>query len=160
MTKLDGNERWKSKMLLTEHQEQYERRRAPKHAGRATAEEIHMIRDAIMLPHMLTISQRAHDDVMRSGNPFKHHYAAMTQIVMDLIAKELYRIKRELRDRKIKIEADEAQDGIIYHRYWCRGYEDRFGIVRETLASEIRKRLGKYGKEMIDRLKEEGRAGP
>lgn len=38
MSKLDGNERWKSKMLLTEHQEQYESRNDPKKTSRPTTE--------------------------------------------------------------------------------------------------------------------------
>ena len=33
MSKLDGNERWKSKMLLTEHQEEYESRNDPKNVS-------------------------------------------------------------------------------------------------------------------------------
>lgn len=153
MSKLDGNERWGTKMMLTEHKEQYDRRHEPKYVGRATAEELVWIRDAIMYPHMLTIAERAHQDALRSNNPFRQHFAALTQIIMDRITRELNLVRRQLRERKIRIDKDEMQDGVIFHRYWCRGYEDRFGIVRETLASEIRIRLGKYGEEIVKQLR-------
>ncbi|UUZ95806.1 hypothetical protein LJK87_16195 [Paenibacillus sp. P25] len=58
MSKLDGNERWKSKMVLTEHVEGYERRNEPKNQGRPTGEELTMVRDYVLLPLLLTMVQK------------------------------------------------------------------------------------------------------
>jgi hypothetical protein len=49
-----------------------------------------------------------------------------------------------MKKRNIKVFDEETNDGIIYHKYSCRGYEDRFGIVRETLRTEISFRLANY----------------
>jgi len=144
MSKLDGNIRWKSKMLLTEHQEQYQNRDSTRPAGRVTMEELEKIRDAIMLPHMLTISDRSLEDVRRSHNPYKKFFEQFIWLLMNNISTDLKQLKRELSRNNIKVYDDETADGIIYYRYVCRGYEDKFGIARETLRSEILSRLGYY----------------
>lgn len=144
MTKLDGNERWKGKMLLTEHQEQYENRQNKSLAGRATSEELTMIRDIVMFPHMLTMCDKSLQEVKRSPNLFKRYFEQFLQLLMNKISKDLFSLRRELKLRNIKVFDDETNDGIIYHRYVCRGYEDKFGIVRETLRTEISFRLARY----------------
>jgi len=149
MTKLDGNERWKGKMLLTEHQEQYQNRHDKAQTGRATTEELTMIRDLIMYPHMLTMCDRSLQEVKRSPNLFKRFFERFIQLLMERISKELFSLRKELKNRNIKVFDDETVDGIIYHRYACRGYEDKFGIVRETLRSEISVRLTRYSSDIF-----------
>lgn len=155
MSKLDGNERWKSKMLLTEHQEQYEGRKDPKKTSHPTSEEFSMIRDYILLPHMLTMVQKSIDDIERSPNLLKQLYLAIGQVVMNKISKDMYDIRRELSKRNIKIISDEHEDLIVYHRFLCRGYEDRFGMTRDVIRSEISVQLKKYIKEIIGRVANE-----
>lgn len=137
MSKLDGNVIWGSKMLLTEHQEQYDNRNKTPQINRITTDELIMIRDAIMYPYMLTICDRNLQDLRNSTHLFKLLFEGVLQIIINYITKDLSKVKRELRQRNIKIYSDEIYDGVIYHRYICRGYEDRFGIVREVLRSEI-----------------------
>ena len=85
MSKLEGNIRWQSKMLLTEHQEQYESRNHPKPAGQATPEELAMIRDCVLLPHLLTILQNSLEEVRHSSNVLKKVFAAITQLLMNRV---------------------------------------------------------------------------
>lgn len=153
MSKLDGNERWKSKMLLTEHQEQYENRNKNLQTGRITTEELTMIRDAIMFPYMLTMCSKSLQDLQSSTHLFKQLFEQIIQVTMNYITKDLSKVNQELRQRNIKIFSDEAYDGIIYHRYVCRGYEDQFGIVREVLRSEISIRFTKYASRILLQLK-------
>ncbi|GIO38737.1 hypothetical protein J41TS12_35980 [Paenibacillus antibioticophila] len=155
MSKLDGNERWKSKMLLTEHQEQYENRSKHPQTGRVTTEELTMIRDAIMFPYMLTMCEKSLQDLRISAHLFKQIHEQFIQIMMKDISRDLSKTNRELRQRNIKIFSDETHDGIIYHRYICRGYEDRFGIVREVLRSEISVRFTKYSMRILSQLNRE-----
>ena len=143
-------------MILTEHQEQYDRKHE-RSAGRPTTEELVMIRDSIMLPHMLTMSDKALQDVKRSTNLFRRYFERMLQMLMDRISKELFTLRREMKARNIKVFDDETHDGIIYHRYVCRGYEDQFGIVRETLRSEISFRLARYAEEVLRGRESAGR---
>jgi hypothetical protein len=153
MSKLDGNERWKSKMLLTEHQEQYENRRDIKNSrNRPTADEFKMIRDYILLPYMLSMVQKNIEDTGNQSNLLKQLYVTADQAVMKQISADMYSVRRELSKRNIKITNDEQADMVIYHRFICRGYEDRFGMVRDVMRSEISIRLSKYFKEFIGRM--------
>lgn len=161
MSKLDGNERWVSKMLLTEHHEQYEAERAvsprmddvPKAARHPTPEELIMIRDVILLPHMLTMTQRSIDDSKLSGNFMSQLHILATQAIMDMISKDLYALRRELSQRRIRLLNDEQVDLVLYHKYICRGYEERFGIVREVMRAEISVKFGGYISKIKSLLK-------
>nr|WP_255570120.1 hypothetical protein [Cohnella sp. CFH 77786] len=141
-------------MLLTEHQEQYESRHDAKPAGKATPEELRMIRDYVLLPHLLTILQKSLEEVQHSPNVLKKVFAALTQLLMNRVTKDMYNVKRELRRRNIKILNDEQADLVVYHRYVCRGYEERFGMVREVMRSEINERVIHYINEMYALLKD------
>ncbi|MBD2845983.1 hypothetical protein IDH44_12330 [Paenibacillus sp. IB182496] len=157
MTKLDGNVRWQSKMLLTEHQEQYESRHDSKAAGRATPEELTMIRDHVLLPHLLTILQSSMNKLEHAPNVLNKLFAAMGRQLMNRVSKDMYALRRELRRRNIKILNDEQADLVVYYRYVCRGYEDRFGIVREVMRAEISLRLTRYVRELTELTKEYGK---
>jgi hypothetical protein len=109
-----------------------------------------MIRDLIMFPHMLTMSDKSLQEVRRFPNLYKRYFEQFVQIMMDRITKEMFALRRELKARNIKVFDDETADGIIYHRYVCRGYEDKFGIVREALRSEISVRLAKYASAIFN----------
>jgi hypothetical protein len=154
MSKLDGNERWKSKMLLTEHVEQYEQRHNSNEGKIITAEERTMIRDYILLPHMEKMVQKSIVDVEYSTNILKRLYLIAGQKILDQIVKDLYRLRRELKKRNIKILTEEQLDLVVYHRYYCRGYEERFGMTRDVMRSEISLQLTKYTSGLAMFLKE------
>jgi hypothetical protein len=99
---------------------------------------------------MLTMSDKSLQEIKRSPNLYKRFFEQFIQLLMDRISKELFSLRRELKNRNIKVFDDETVDGIIYHRYVCRGYENRFGIVRETLRSEISNRLAKFASEIFN----------
>ncbi|WP_246042102.1 hypothetical protein [Cohnella pontilimi] len=144
-------------MLLTEHQEQYESRNNRKPEGQATPEELTMIRDYVLLPHLLTILQNCLEEVQNSSNVLKRVFAAFTQLLMNRVTKDMYSVKRELSRRNIKILNDEQAELVVYHRFVCRGYEDRFGMVREVMRSELSVRLTKYTNEITALLKDYGK---
>ncbi|WP_449603085.1 hypothetical protein [Paenibacillus sp. Marseille-Q9583] len=55
MTKLGGNERSKTKMIMTEHVEQYEEQQRENPDEIITTEERTMVRDLILLPYIDTM---------------------------------------------------------------------------------------------------------
>lgn len=160
MSKLDGNERWKTKMLLTEHQEHYENRDDDrKKSSGPSSEELTLIRDYVLLPHMLTMVQKSIDDINSSTNLLKKAYSALAQEVMARISQDLYGIRREFKRRNIKILNDEQVDTVLYYHFVCRGYQDRFGMVREVMRAEISVRLTKYLKGIMDEIKASAKSG-
>jgi hypothetical protein len=141
-------------MALTEHVEQYEKRNEPKNQGRPTSEELTMVRDYVLLPLLLTMVQKAADDVKNSTSILRRHFLLSTQILMDRITKDIYALRKELSKRNIKVINDEQVDLVIYYKILCRGYEERFGMVRDVVRSEISVRLTKYLDDMANSLKQ------
>ncbi|WP_219836788.1 hypothetical protein [Paenibacillus sp. R14(2021)] len=167
MSRLDGNERWKSKMLLTEHAEQYDQQHAggggqdaaaakapvPKQRNIITMEERTMLRDYILLPHMEKMVEKSIADVEHTTNILKRGYLMAGQKILDRIVQDLYGLRRELKRRNIRILSEEQSDLVVYHRYYCRGYEDRFGMTRDVMRSEISVQLARYTSELAVLLK-------
>ncbi|WP_435925055.1 hypothetical protein [Paenibacillus sp. DYY-L-2] len=158
MSKLDGNERWKSKMLLTEHAEQYEEQHQGSERKIITSEERGMLRDYILLPHMEKMVERNISEVEHSNNLLRRSYLMAGKYILNQIIKDSYNLRRELKRRNIKILGEEQSDLVIYYRYYCRGYEERFGMTRDVMRSEISLRLTRYTSELGALLKENVKA--
>lgn len=159
MSKLDGNERWKSKLLLTEHAEQYEQQHDAPRSNLITSAERSMLRDYILLPHIEKMIQKSLSEVENSGNLLKRSYIMAGQYVMDKVIQDQHRLRRELKQRNIKILNEEQSELIVYYRYYCRGYEERLGMTRDVMRSEISLQLTRYIAELGSLLKERVR-GP
>jgi len=157
MSKLDGNERWNSKMLLTEHQEQYEHRNEHRKSGLPETEELEMLRDYILLPHLLTMLERSRADIERSANLLKPAYLAAADALLDRATQEMRQLRRELAQRRIKITGEEYDGEMVYYySYVCRGYTDQFGIVREVMRSQLSVKLGQYIGDLAKAIREAG----
>lgn len=159
MSKLDGNGRWGTKMLLTEHQEQYQNRDNKISKG-VTTDEIKLIREYVLLPHTLTMLQKSLDDLKRSRIMLHQIMEQFIIKVMDEVSGELYRVRRELKQHDIKVLSDESHDDIVYTRYICRGYENRFGMTREIMRSEIGVHLSQAYKAIITPLHNKNVSSP
>lgn len=154
MSKLDGNERWQSKMLLTEHAEQYEQQHETPRSSIITSEERTMLRDYILLPHIEKMVQKSLSEVEYSVNILKRSYLMAGQYIMEKVIQDQHRLRRELKQRNIKILNEEQSELVVYYRYYCRGYEERFGMTRDVMRSEISLRLTRYIAELGTLLKE------
>ena len=114
-----------------------------------TTEELRMIRDSVLLPMLLTIVDRNAREVEDSGYAIRRVYVAASQVLMNRIHIDLARARKELRQRQIKVFEDEQIDGVLYYRFICRGYEDRFGLMRDLARREISQRIGRYVREIF-----------
>jgi len=156
MSKLEGNGRWESKMLLTEHQEQYDHRRE-RYANQPSEEELRMVQDYLILPHMLTMVENSMDEIKHANGFMNRLFLAVAYKLHNMIEQDRRRLKRELDGRSIRVAADEQVDLVIYHRIHCRGYEDKFGMVREVMRSRIRVKMTAYMREIEQTLKHAAR---
>lgn len=112
--------------------------------GKITIEELTLIRDYVLLPHMEQMVQRSIDDVEHSTNILKSLYSMAGRYVLNSITSDMRKLRAELKQRSIKILNEEHSDFIVYYHYYCRGYQDRFGMTRDVMRSEISTRLGAY----------------
>lgn len=145
--KLTGNGRWEaSRMMLPEHREALIERRKPqagtKKAEVPTREELEMIRDSVLLPIILTIIEKNGQEIALSASSLRKLYLAVTQVLMHRIHADLAKVNRELRERKIKVFKDDREDSDLHFRYICRGYEDKFVMMRDVARAAISKKIG------------------
>ena len=108
-----------------------------------TKEELEMIRDSIILPFMLDMIENERNKLERDTQPLRGLFLAANEKLMNTIHSELVRVKKELRERKIKVVEDGRELGELRYRYWCRGYEDTFMMVKYVVKSELSVRFGK-----------------
>ncbi|MEK5238024.1 hypothetical protein NST99_20230 [Paenibacillus sp. FSL L8-0470] len=156
MSKLDGNERWKTKMLLTDHVDQYDQRDKDQGAGSKmlTNDEREMIRDLILLPHIDTMVGKSLKEIEHSGNVLKRAYQMAGQAIQRRIMQDTYGLQKELKQRNVRFIADEQDEFISYYKIFCRGYQERFGLTRDVMRTEISLRLTKYTAELGESLKD------
>lgn len=158
MTKLDGNERWKSKMLLTQHADQYEQQGEKVENGGSrqmlSMEERTMVRDLILLPHIDSMVSKSIEDIEHSGNILSRAYLMTGRYIQRRIMQDTYRLQKELRQRNIKVLPDEQEDFLIYHKILFRGYQERFGMTRDVMRTEISLRLTNYTAELGTAMKD------
>jgi hypothetical protein len=122
-------------------------------AALPTKEELELIRDYVLLPYMLTMVEKNEKELQFTTYLLQKYYIAVTRILMDRIHKELTRVNRELREKKIKVFQDEREDMDLHYRYICRGYEDKFAIMREVARAAITVKIGEHIKSIVSEIK-------
>ncbi|MDR0271156.1 hypothetical protein [Paenibacillus sp.] len=145
--KLEGNGRWESsRMLLPEHRKQHNERQTP-HLNKAnfpTTEELEKIRQYVLLPIMITIVENNRKTIEMSQYPLKKLYVTASEVLMNHIHADLVSIQKTLRERNIKVFEEEKVDSALHYRYVCRGYEDKFAMMRDLVRAEISIGMSKY----------------
>ncbi|GGF63895.1 hypothetical protein GCM10010912_06220 [Paenibacillus albidus] len=154
MSKLNGNERWKTKMLMTEHVEQYEQKQDDEVRKMITVDERTMVRDLILLPYIDTMVSKSLKEIEHSGNILKRAYLMAGQAIQRRIMQDTYQLQKELKQRNIRVLADEQEEFLVYYKIFCRGYQERFGLTRDVMRTEISLRLTKYTADLGAVLKD------
>lgn len=114
--------------------------------NRASIEELQLIRESTMIPMLIDIAVKNRDEIAVTEYTFTPLYVAACDRVLYLLHERMREVKQQLREGKIKVWQGEQTEFILYTNYACRGYEDRFGITREHLKTELRVMLTEYMK--------------
>lgn len=125
------------------------------HAGNMiTIDERTMVRDFILLPYIDTMVSNSLSEIEYSSNILKRAYLMAGQAIQRRIMQDTYLLRKELRQRNIKVLEDGQEELIVYHKIFCRGYQERFGMMRDVMRTEISLRLTKYTSELGELLKD------
>jgi hypothetical protein len=154
--KLEGNGRWESsRMMLPEHREQYLERIKPVKASGSVIvplrEEIELIRDYVLLPMVLSIVEKNRKDIELSFYSMKQLYVEASHVLMRHIHNDLNSVHKTLREKNIRVFLEECDNehGMLHYKFICRGYEDRFSMIREVARADISTRISKYIKRIF-----------
>lgn len=113
------------------------------------SEEATLVRDKAILGNLKVIVERNLKGISASTYLFKKLFVAVTQLILNRINNDIRLVHVEMSKRRIKIVGEEQVDNILYYRFTVKGQEERIGITRELLRSEISFRLGMYVKFAI-----------
>lgn len=156
--KLEGNGLWESsRMMLPEHRAALNQRRAEPVLTKPelpTQDEFRMIRESVILPMMLSIVERNYKKLETTDLSLRKLYITATQVLMDRIHADLSKVKKELRERKIRVHEEEMIDSTARYKVFCRGYEDSFTIMRDLVKAEIGVQLSNYISSVFHRTGE------
>lgn len=118
--------------------------------------ELIMVRDLILLPYIDTIVTKSMKEIEISGNVLSRAYLKTGRYIQKRIIQDVYDLRSELKKRNIRVVEDMQDDFITYNIIYFRGYQERFGLTRDVMRTEISLRLTKYITEFGDLLKNEG----
>lgn len=147
---------WETKLMSPELMAGWSSRSDEALTGRPTTAELIMIRGYTLYPHLVVMLQKSLEDIKLSHVALKDIIVRCMENLMFAISDDCHHLKRELKRRNIKVIDDTVNDGIYYYRYFCRGYEDRFGIMRETMRTELRNMLTAYTNDLGRNLRSGG----
>lgn len=119
-----------------------------------TTEEREMVRDLILLPYIDTMVSKSLKEIERSGNVLSRSYTIAGRYIQKRIIQEVYRLRQALKQRNIKVVEDTQDDFVIYNTIYYRGYQERFGLTRDVMRTEISLRLTRYTADLGEALKE------
>lgn len=124
------------------------------HAGSMiTIDERTMVRDYILLPYIDTMVSNSLKELEHSGNILQRAYSLAGQAIQRRIMQDTYQLRKELKQRNIKVLEDGQEELIVYHKIFCRGYQERFGMMRDVMRTEISLRLTKYTADLGEYIK-------
>ena len=106
-----------------------------------TEEELTYVKQSLILPIVLDVL--AHDIRVLQSSKAKMNglYAKYLHSLQDKASLELYHLRRQLRQRGIKVFRQERAKQGLEAEYLCRGYEHRFtmmwGVVKAEVETEL-----------------------
>lgn len=113
-----------------------------------------MVRDLILLPYIDTMVSRSLKEIELSSSILKRAFVIAGQAIQRRIMQDTYQLQKELKQRNIKVLPDEQEDFLVYHKIFCRGYQERFGLTRDVMRTEISLRLTRYTADLSAALKD------
>ncbi|MNP70936.1 hypothetical protein D3C76_1672420 [compost metagenome] len=103
---------------------------------------------------MDTMVSKSLKELEHSGNILKRAYSMAGQAIQRRIMQDTYQLQKELKQRNIRVLADEQEEFLVYYKIFCRGYQERFGLTRDVMRTEISLRLTQYTADLGSALRE------
>jgi hypothetical protein len=116
-------------------------------------EEREMVRDLILLPYIDTMVGKSLKEIEHSGNVLRRAYITAGRYIQKRIIQDVYNLRRELKQRDIKVVEDTQDDFVTYNIIYFRGFQEKFGMTRDVMKTEISLRLTQYTADFSEIMK-------
>lgn len=114
-------------------------------------EELRMVKEAILIPVMIDYIQRDISTAHSAGFKLDLILIRSLQKVQDDIINEHYSLKKQLRERGIKVLPEKQTRTGIEADYLCRGYQHHIALLWGTVRTEALKKASQYtGVQLTD----------
>jgi hypothetical protein len=101
------------------------------------SEDYALIKPYIILPMILSAFERDKKIIEESGTiKTPAPYVAMIEAEMSRVSADLREVKRQFRERGIKVHTVERGDFLIEAKFVCRGYTGKFNLRDQYLSAE------------------------
>jgi hypothetical protein len=101
------------------------------------SEDYALIKPYIILPMILSAFERDKKIIEESGAiKTPGPYVAMIDVAMSRVSADLRDVKRQFRERGIKVHTVERGDFLIEAKFVCRGYTGKFNLRDQYLSAE------------------------
>lgn len=109
-----------------------------------TPEEIIAVRDYVILPFMLDMVEKDRQKLENDPISLRLLFEATNGKLTDKIHHDLVTVRKFLKERQIKVMELGQFGSEMRYKFWIRGYEDQFTLMKEIVRSELSIRFGKY----------------
>ncbi|MGX1265008.1 hypothetical protein RKD55_002812 [Rossellomorea marisflavi] len=99
---------------------------------------------AIYLPMVLTILNRDMQVVTSSPFKLKRPYLELIEETMKTIQAELARVRRYMRNNKMKVEKIQTDDAFTMYMFLYKGYEEHHNYFNPRLRNRVEELLRHY----------------
>jgi hypothetical protein len=101
------------------------------------SEDYALIKPYIILPMILSAFERDKKIIEESGAiKTPAPYVAMIEAAMSRVSADIREVKRQFRERGIKVHTVERGDFLIEAKFVCRGYTGKFNLRDQYLLAE------------------------
>lgn len=118
-----------------------------------TTEERTMVRDLILLTYIDKMVSNSIREIEQSAISLKQIYIMPSRYLQERIIKDISELNKKLKQHNVRYEDDENDDFLLYYKIYYRGYQERFGMTRDVMRTEISLRLTRYTSEFGDIVK-------
>jgi len=114
-------------------------------------DELRMVKESILIPVMLDYLASDINTAHSAGFKLDLILIRGLEKVQDDLINEHYAIKKQLRERGIKVLPEQRTEMGIEAGYLCRGYQHRMTLLWSTLRTEALKKASDYtGIKLMD----------
>ncbi|MCE5167960.1 hypothetical protein LQV63_01335 [Paenibacillus profundus] len=113
---------------------------SPPHDG----EDAFIVKQYVIQTLILDVLERDIKRLAASGLKLADIYVQRLRQAQDDASTDLFRLRRQFRQRGIKVYEEERQEHGVRVQYVCRGYHHSFYMLRGLIRAEVRSLMQKY----------------
>ncbi|MWV44861.1 hypothetical protein GRF59_14665 [Paenibacillus sp. HJL G12] len=119
---------------------------------RQTEEDLKIVKRYLELPYLLDVLELDKKKMKESSLKMSRVYSIKLEEIQDLVTKDIYEVKNEMRIKGIKIIEQTKHDDRLIADYSCRNYKHQITLLWSKVKFDTEVSLANYLGIVIDKL--------